>query len=217
MKPSITRTCLKQPCIISIVFIALLFVATAQVDANTLTTNKYQGLLLNPAKQIKNYPLINHNGKAVAFPSANGNFQLIFFGYTSCPDICPTTLHKIKQVIESLGDNSRVNYNFVSIDVERDTPNQLKDFVTYFHPKITGFTGNIHNIKAVEKEFGILTRKFQGTSALAYKLEHSVFMYLIDPEGKLVLMYPGSTMPNQIVSDLNTLLSQDKQKHTKEN
>lgn len=217
MKPSMSRTYLPRPITIFIALTALLFVAIAQTGANTLTANKYQGLLLNPTKQIKNYPLINHDGKTVTFPAANGNYQLIFFGYTSCPDICPTTLHKIKQVIQSLGDNSRVNYNFVSIDVERDTPGQLKEFVTYFHPKITGFTGNIHNIKAVEKEFGILTRKFQGTSALAYKLEHSVFMYLIDPDGKLVLMYPGSTLPNQIVSDLNLLLSQDKQDNTKEN
>ena len=101
-----------------------------------------------------------------------------------------------------------MNFKFVSIDVERDTPAQLKAFVTYFDPQIIGYTGNIHNIKAVEKEFGILTRKFQGATALAYKLEHSVFMYLVNPEGKLILMYPGSTLPDQIVSDLNLLLAQ---------
>ena len=188
------------------VSIIVLCATTTHLSANVLSANQYQGLLLNPTKQVKNYPLINHDGKTVDFPSANGNYQLIFFGYTSCLDICPT-----------LGDETRVNYNFVSIDVERDTPNQLKEFVTYFDPKIKGFTGNIHNIKAVEKEFGILTRKFQGTSALAYKLEHSVFMYLIDPKGKLVLMYPGSTLPKQIVSDLHILLSLDKKANSQEN
>jgi protein SCO1 len=208
MKYFMQKFCHSKSMVLTAGMITALFINLAYSHANTLTAGTYKGLLLNPAKQIKTYPLIDHNGKTVAFPESNGKYQLIFFGYTSCPDICPTTLHKIKQIIQSLEEQDRVNFNFVSIDVERDTPAQLKAFVTYFHPKITGFTGNIHDVKAVEKEFGILTRKFQGNSALAYKLEHSVFMYLLDPDGKLLLMYPGSTMPDQIVSDLNLLLSQ---------
>jgi len=209
--------CWSKPAALMVGMVAVLFINLTYSHANTLAAETYKGLLLNPAKQIKTYPLIDHDGKTVAFPESNGKYQLIFFGYTSCPDICPITLHKIKQVIQSLEQQDRVNFNFVSIDVERDTPAQLKAFVTYFHPKITGFTGNIHDIKAVEKEFGILTRKFQGTSALAYKLEHSVFMYLLDPDGKLLLMYPGSTMPNQIVSDLNLLLSQKREENNQAN
>jgi len=181
-------------------------VLTFLAHANTLTSNKYEGLLLNPAKIIKQYALTNHHGEQVEFPVANGRYQLIFFGYVSCPDVCPTTLLKIKRIISELKDENRVDYDFVSIDVERDKTEQVKQFVTYFDPRITGYTGTIHNVKAVEKEFGILTRKFQGKSALAYKLEHSVFMYLVDPEGKLLLMYPGSTNPEQIVSDLKQIL-----------
>ena len=193
------------------VFVALcaiiVFIASSIAHANTVTINHYQGFLLNPVKTIKSHTLLNHRGEQVEFPSANGKYQLIFFGYVSCPDVCPTTLLKIKQVIQALRDEERVEYNFVSIDVERDKPGQLKEFVTFFDPRITGFTGNIHNIKAVEKEFGILTRKFQGTTAFAYKLEHSVFMYLVDPDGKLLLMYPGSSAAMQIVDDLNLILS----------
>lgn len=192
------------------VFVALcaiiVVIASSIAHANTITANHYQGFLLNPVKSIKSHTLLNHRGEQVEFPSANGKYQLIFFGYVSCPDVCPTTLLKIKQVIQALRDEERVEYNFVSIDVERDKPGQLKEFVTFFDPRITGFTGNIHNIKAVEKEFGILTRKFQGTTAFAYKLEHSVFMYLVDPDGKLLLMYPGSSDARQIVGDLNLIL-----------
>jgi len=166
----------------------------------------YKGLRLNPAKSIQPKTLTNHNGEEISFPSANGKYQLVFFGYTSCPDVCPTALIKIKQVINSLKSEGRVQYNFISIDVERDNPELLKSFVGFYHPKITGITGNIHNIKAIEKEFGILTRKFQGKSALAYKLEHTVFLYLIDPSGNLILMYPGSANATQIVTDLKILL-----------
>lgn len=196
----------KRITILLTIWISLLVLVISQTFASILESNKYKGLLLNPAKQIKSYPLLNHDGNKVNFPSASGKYQLILFGYTSCPDVCPMTLLKIRQVIQSLPNESRVTYNFVSIDIERDNPTQLKEFVTYFDPRITGFTGSIHNIKSVEKEFGILTRKFQGSTALAYKLEHSVFMYLVDPYGKLILMYPGSTNAQQITSDLNMIL-----------
>lgn len=171
---------------------------------------KYQGLLLKPEKTIKSYTMINQEGKEITPPAASGKFQLIFFGYTNCPDICPMTLHKIKKVIRDLQNNDKVEYFFISIDAERDKPELLKSFVSYFHPQIKGITGTIHNIKGIEKEFGILTRKYQGKSALAYQLEHSVFMYLINKQGKLMLMYPGSSSTTQIVSDLNLLLGSNK-------
>ena len=170
---------------------------------------QYQGLLLKPEKTIKSYTMINQYGKEIPFPKASGKFQLIFFGYTNCPDVCPMTLHKIKQVIHDLDNDKKVEYYFISIDAERDKPELLKSFVSYFHPQIKGITGTIHNVKGIEKEFGILTRKFQGKSALAYQLEHSVFLYLINRQGKLMLMYPGSSSTTQIVSDLNLLLDSD--------
>ena len=167
----------------------------------------YQGVLLSPEKSITSFKLIDQNGDAVQFPAAAGKYQLAFFGYTSCPDICPTTLHKIKNVMKSLDNRTDIEFYFISIDTERDEPKYLREYLSYFHPDLKGLTGNVHNIKKVEKEFGILTRKFQGKSALAYKLEHSVFMYLINTEGKLMLMYPGSTTTSQLISDLNILLA----------
>lgn len=167
----------------------------------------YQGILLNPVKSIKSYQLKDHTGNAIQFPQATGKYQLVFFGYTNCPDICPMTLQKIKHVIGRLKNASEIDFYFISIDSERDGPEHLQSFLNFFNPDIKGLTGSIHNIKKVEKEFGILTRKFQGKSAFAYKLEHSVFMYLLNGDGKLMLMYPGSTTPTQLVSDLTTLLA----------
>lgn len=167
----------------------------------------YQGVLLNPEKSINSYKLVDDNGAVVQFPAAKGKYQLAFFGYTSCPDICPMTLHKIKHVMNSLENRDDIEFYFISIDSERDKPKYLREFLDFFHPEIKGLTGSVHNIKKVEKEFGILTRKFQGKTALAYKLEHSVFMYLINKRGNLMIMYPGSTSSTQILSDLNILLA----------
>lgn len=195
--------------VISVLFLlGVTFIFSLQGNAtNIIPENKYQGILLKPEKIIKSHTMINHDGEDVSFPAASGKYQLIFFGYTSCPDICPTTLHKIKQVIKKVKTNDNIDYFFISIDTARDKPQHLKHFVNYFHPKIKGITGTIHNVKGIEKEFGILTRKFQGKTALAYQLEHSVFMYLLNKQGKLMLMYPGSTSSKQMVSDLNLLIS----------
>lgn len=174
---------------------------------NVSLDERYQGILLSPEKIIKSHTMINYDGESIPFPIASGKYQLIFFGYTSCPDICPSTLHKIKQVINSVKTNENIEYFFISIDTARDKPEHLKHFINYFHPLIKGITGTVHNVKGIEKEFGILTRKFQGKTALAYQLEHSVFMYLLNKQGKLMLMYPGSTSSKQLVKDLNLLIS----------
>lgn len=187
----------------------LLFLLVTGVASATTGTG-YQGVLLNPVKSIRSHQLIDHNGEFVQFPTATGKYQMAFFGYTSCPDICPTTLHKIKHVINALENRGDIEFNFISIDADRDEPQYIKQFLEYFHPDIKGLTGDLKNIKKVENEFGILTRKFQGKAALAYKLEHSVFMYLINKQGKLMLMYPGSSTTAQIVNDLNILLSSNK-------
>lgn len=188
--------------------LGVMIIFSIQSNANNITPeSKYQGILLKPEKIIKSHTMINHDGEDVAFPAASGKYQLIFFGYTSCPDVCPTTLHKIKQVIKKVKTNENIEYFFISIDTARDKPEHLKHFVKFFHSEIKGITGTIHNVKGIEKEFGILTRKYQGKTALAYQLEHSVFMYLLNKQGKLMLMYPGSTLSKQIVSDLNLLIS----------
>ena len=183
--------------------IIFVFVVSSLSNAST----GYQGVLLSPEKSINAYDLMDHEGNKIQFPAAKGKYQLAFFGYTSCPDICPTTLLKIKHVMKSLDNRSDIEFYFISIDTERDDPKFLRDYLQFYHPDLKGLTGNIHNIKKVEREFGILTRKFQGQSALAYKLEHSVFMYLINGQGKLMLMYPGSTTTAQLISDLNLLLT----------
>ncbi len=191
---------------VTMAMLLLVFLIPAMAGAAT----GYQGVLLSPEKTLNTHELIDLKGNHVQFPSAAGKYQLAFFGYTSCTDVCPMTLHKIKQVMDSLENRQDVDFYFISIDVDRDEPQYLKNFLAYYHPDIKGLTGSIYNIKQVENEFGILTRKFQGKSALAYKLEHSVFMYLINRQGKLMLMYPGSATSTQIASDLNRLLASQK-------
>jgi protein SCO1/2 len=166
----------------------------------------YKGLLLEPVKSINRQTLINHEGQQTHFPAADGRLQLVFFGYTNCPDVCPMTMHKVKNIIATLGDDAKhIKFTFLSIDGVRDDVGKIKNYIKGFHTSINGLVGSPHAMKAVEKEFGVLTRKFQGKSALAYTMEHSVYMYLLDGEGRLRLMYPASISSEAIVTDIRKL------------
>ena len=189
----------------TVILIALVAISFFSLGSHA-TDSGYEGLLVQPAKRLHPHSLVNHVGEPIDFPVSNGRMKFVFFGYTSCPDICPMTLQKVKALIQELGDAaSGLDYYFVSIDPQRDNTNLLKDFVTYYDPKITGITGEPRSIKALENEFGILTRKFQGKSAFAYTLEHSVFIYLLDGQGYLRVMYPASISISSIINDIERL------------
>jgi len=177
--------------------------AAARAD----TASGFEGLLLEPPKAVAAQDLVTHNGAAIRFPRTDsGRLQLVFFGYASCPDVCPATLHKVKALKAGLGELANtVDFFLVSIDPARDKPAELKKFVTFFDPAVTGITGDPRAVKALENEFGVLTRKFQGKSAFAYTLEHSVFLYLLDPQGRLLVMYPASAPVAAMASDIRKL------------
>lgn len=180
-----------------------LFVIGANVFA---TESGYKGLLVEPPKRLNPHTMINHSGMPVTFPEKNGRLKFVFFGYTSCPDVCPMILGKMKQLIAKLEPVTKnIEYYFVSIDPQRDNVRQLGNFVKYYDKRIIGITGKVQTIKALENDFGILTRKFQGKSSFAYTLEHSSFIYLLDDQDRLRVMYPANASLDSIVSDVGLL------------
>lgn len=179
----------------------------AALTASTATAADYEGLLVEPAKTLQRHDLIDHDGQVRAFPVKNGKPQLVFFGFSHCPDVCPTALQKVAAVLKNLGDDAaRLETVFITIDPERDRPANLKTFVARFHPTLTGLTGTPENIKKVENDFGVLTRKVKGKAALAYNMDHSVFVYLLNTAGQVRLMYPASAQPAAITKDIQRLL-----------
>ena len=115
-------------------------------------------------------------------------------------------LGKMKQLIAKLEPVTKnIEYYFVSIDPQRDNVRQLGNFVKYYDKRIIGITGKVQTIKALENDFGILTRKFQGKSSFAYTLEHSSFIYLLDDQDRLRVMYPANASLDSIVSDVGLL------------
>lgn len=183
------------------------FAATCLFHALVLA-NGLEGLRVEPPKPISSKPLVDHNGQAKSFPGPGKNWKLVFFGYTRCPDVCPTTMFNVRQAMNQLGDErGRLDVAFISIDSQRDRPGDLKRFVSYYGEGVIGYSGELKNIKAIETQFGVTTRKFQGRTALAYTLQHSVFLYLLDPDNNLRVMFSGATLPSTLSRELQQYLS----------
>ncbi len=169
-------------------------------------TAEFHGLRVEPPKAIHGAALLNSQGQATVFPLKTSGWQLVAFGYTHCPDVCPMTLHKTAMLLEQLGaEAKRVQVVFISIDSGRDNPQAMKDFTGKIDARILGFTGDPEALQALANEFGVLTRRFQGKTALAYTLEHSSFLYLLDPAGRVRLMYSATADIPAMANDLRRL------------
>ena len=149
--------------------------------------------------------LTDHTGKPRRLEDFRGKAVVLFFGFTHCPDICPTTLAEISQAIRSLGpDAERVQALMVSVDPERDTQDSLAKYVTAFDPRFLGLRGDLAATKKVASEFKIyFEKRKQGGS---YTVDHSAQSYVIDPQGRLRLLVRHDRIAADLASDLKTLL-----------
>ena len=151
--------------------------------------------------------LVDHTGKPRRLEDWRGKVVVLFFGFTHCPDICPTTLADISQAIKQLGpDAERVQVLVVSVDPERDTPDALGKYVTAFDPRFLGLRGDLGATKKVTSEFKIyFEKRKQGDS---YSVDHSAQSYVIDPQGRLRLLVRHDRISQDLAADLRTLLRQ---------
>ncbi|SDW81446.1 SCO family protein [Thiocapsa roseopersicina] len=157
------------------------------------------------------YLLMDANGRAVTNADFPGQFQLIAFGYTYCPDICPTTLVEAAAILKQLGDRAeRVQPIFITVDPQRDTPQVLATYTAYFHPRIIGLTGSASLIDRAAQNFNARYRKVTepGAPADRYHVDHSAGMYLLGPDGSYIRKFGYSTPAAEIAERIDALLSE---------
>ena len=148
------------------------------------------------------FQLTDQHGKRVGDQDFRGRYMLIYFGYSFCPDVCPTTLAVIAQALEKLGPRShQVVPIFVTIDPERDTPKVLDDYMKAFGPSFVGLTGSASEIKDVEKKFRVYAVK-KPLPGGSYGMDHSSVIYLMGPDGKIVSFYDEAVSPDELAKDL---------------
>jgi protein SCO1/2 len=134
------------------------------------------------------FRLINQEGVEVSERDFLGRPSLIFFGYTHCPDICPTKLLEVSEIFRALGADKKINALFMTIDPERDTPALLKDYLSSFDPRIVGLTGTSEAITSAEKTFRVYARKVE-TGEGSYSMDHTALVYLMDRQGRFISVF----------------------------
>ncbi len=148
------------------------------------------------------FRLTDQNGKTVSDTDFRGRYMLIYFGYSFCPDVCPTTLSVMAQALDKLGGESRrVTPVFITIDPERDTPQVLGDYMKAFGPNFVGLTGSAAAIKDAEKKYRVYAVK-KPLEKGGYGMDHSSVMYLMGPDGKMISFYDEAISPDDLAKDL---------------
>lgn len=155
----------------------------------------------------KNFKLTDHHGQVRTLSDYKGKIVILFFGYTHCPDICPTTLSDLSQAMRMLGpDAEKVQVLFITLDPERDTQELLAQYVPAFNPSFVGLYGTPEQTAATATEFRLFYRKEPGKSAGDYTVDHSVGTYIYDRSGKLRLQTSYGQSVDALVHDIKLLL-----------
>lgn len=153
------------------------------------------------------FELLDLNGKPVRKADFAGKVLVLFFGFTQCPDVCPTTLQNMASVMQALGtDADKVAVVFVTLDPARDTPELLKAYVPQFNPSFTALTGSDEQIAAAAKGLRIFYQKVEGKTPTSYTFDHTASSYVIDAKGTLRLLVRHAAPAEDIASDLRELI-----------
>ena len=159
------------------------------------------------ADYAKGFELSDHNGTVRHLTDFNGKVVLMFFGYTQCPDVCPTTMSDMAEIKKSLGvDGDRLQVLFVTVDPERDTPDLLKAYMENFDPSFLALYAPPKKLEELTKDFKIYYKKVEGRSPTSYSMDHSAGSYIYDPKGQLRLFSRYGTPKDVLTKDLLTLL-----------
>lgn len=165
----------------------------------------FGGTVVQSNQRVPNTELESADGP-VRLTDFKGKIEVVYFGYTYCPDVCPATLSKLADAMAIVGDRAdEVQVIMVSIDPARDTPELMKEYVTHFYPDFLGLTGDEQTVNLIATLFGVTYQRVEGTDA-GYTMDHTSTVVLVDREGYLKLMLPFEGTAEQIASDIDFFL-----------
>jgi len=156
----------------------------------------------------KDFAMKDHNGQMRRLEDFRGKAVVVFFGYTQCPDVCPTTMSEMANVMQQLGPLSdKVQVLFVTLDPERDTPELLSKYVPAFDSRFLGLVGDKAETEKIARDFRVFYQKVAGKQAGSYTVDHTAGSYVFDPQGRIRLFVRHGQGTEPIVHDLKALLS----------
>jgi len=186
---------------------ALLLAATLALAACGPAEPQFRSADITGTSYGRDFALTDHNGKAVTLADYRGKAVVLFFGYTHCPDVCPTTLSELAAAMEKLGPAAKdVQVLFVTVDPARDTPELLAEYVPAFNPSFVGLYGDAAALERTAKEFRVIYRKQEGQTPESYTMDHSAGTFVFDPKGRLRLYVGYGQGAEVFAHDLAELL-----------
>lgn len=199
MKPATARVLLLLSAFVAglVLFSAIILL----VSGRTPTTMAPQAAAIGGP-----FRLVSQDGTPITDEDLKGKPFLVFFGFTHCPDVCPTTLFEVSEIFRKLGpDADRARALFMTVDPERDTPEKMKDYLASFDPHLTGVTGDPAAIAAVTKSYRVYSKKvpLEGND---YTMDHTAIVYLMDKEGRFVAPFNLKRRPEEAVAELRRYL-----------
>jgi len=197
----------KVKLIIGIIAIAIILFLAAYFVGTLLRPYSYHGNVMESTEPPGDFTLIDHNGNRMNLSDYEGKWVILYYGYTFCPDVCPTTMMQLGRMMPLLGkDAKKVQVFMISVDPERDTPERLKEYVTYFHPDFIGLTGTPEEVADAAAPFGIYYKKKEVEGASGYLMDHTASVTVLDPEGRVRLIWPYGVEAEEMAEDLKHLM-----------
>jgi protein SCO1/2 len=194
---------------------AFQFIAGAALVASTVSLvaacseskPQFSAIDMTGADYAKDFNLPDQDGRMRSLKDFAGKVVVLFFGYTQCPDVCPTTMTELAQVKKLLGaDGEKVQVLFVTVDPERDTPEVLKAYMANFDPGFVALRGSPEQLAAMAKDFKVFYKKNEGKTPSSYSMDHSAASYVYDTRGRLRLYTRYGSGPQALASDIGLLL-----------
>ena len=170
------------------------------------------GFVINPPKAVKNFTLIDQDGKPFHQDRWQGQWTFLYFGYTFCPDVCPLTLlelSKLQKILEREQRDQNVAYLFISVDPKRDTPQRLGEYAGYFNPKFRGATGTAEELAGLARHFGVYYKIADAAEGENYTVDHSTAVLLIDPKARLRAVFTQHE-PEVMAADFKKVVDYDR-------
>jgi protein SCO1/2 len=188
--------------------VRLLFLTLALLLAGCDSRPQFGNTDISEADYARDFALTDHTGKPRTMADFRGKAVVIFFGYTQCPDVCPTTMTGMTEAMKLLGEGAtKVQVLFVTVDPERDTQHLLAQYVPVFHPSFLGLYADPPTIAKTAQAFRVFYKKQPGSTPTTYTVDHTAGSYVYDPQGRLRLYIKHGEKPEVIAKDLKLLIA----------
>ncbi|MEO8936000.1 MAG: SCO family protein [Burkholderiaceae bacterium] len=192
----------------SFLVVAVLALGCASLNGCGPAKPQFESVDITGADYAQNFHLTDASGKPRSLADYRGKVVVMFFGYTQCPDVCPTTMAELKTVMQSLGkDADRVQVLFVTLDPARDTPALLAQYVPAFDSRFVGLYGDETTTVQTAKDFKVFFQRVPGPTPTSYTLDHTAGSYVFDPAGHIRLFLRQGQTADAVTHDLRLLLS----------